>query len=100
MSKVLRLSEAIGMIPDGAVVAVGGNTFHRAPGAALHELVRQGKRDLTVVKTAGSYDVDVLAGAGLLRTAVVAYVGFETFGLAPRFRKAVESNRLVVAEHT
>lgn len=100
MSKVTSLAEAISRIPDGAAVAIGGNTFHRAPGAALHELVRQNKRDLTLIKTAGSYDVDLLAGAGLLKAAVVAYVGFETLGLAPRFRREAESGRLAVLEHT
>lgn len=96
----MSLAQAVGLIPDGAVVAIGGNTFHRAPGAALHELVRQGKRNLTLAKTAGAYDVDLLAGAGLLSQAVVAYVGFETLGMAPRFRKAVESGALPVQEHT
>lgn len=100
MSKLMQLAEAVALIPDGASLAVGGNTFHRAPGAILHELVRQGKRDLTLVKTAGSYDVDLLAGAGLLKQAVVAYVGFETLGLAPRFRKVVESGKTAVQEHT
>lgn len=100
MGKVMGLAEAVRLIPDGATVAVGGNTFHRAPGAALHELVRQGRRDLTLVKTAGAYDVDLLAGAGLLGRAAVAYVGFETLGMAPRFRKAVESGTLGVNEHT
>jgi glutaconate CoA-transferase, subunit A len=100
MSKVMTLSEAVGRIPDGATLAIGGNTFHRVPGSALHELLRQGRRDLTLVKTAGSYDVDLLAGAGCLAKAVIAYVGFETLGLAPRFRKAVESGRLAVQEHT
>lgn len=100
MSKVTTLAEAIGRIPDGASIAIGGNTFHRAPGAALHELVRQRKTGLTLIKTAGSYDVDLLAGAGLLKSAVAAYVGFETLGLAPRFRKGVEGGELEVQEHT
>jgi glutaconate CoA-transferase subunit A len=100
MTKVMTLTGAVGLITDGATVAVGGNTFHRAPAAALHELVRQGRRDLTLVKTAGTYDVDLLAGAGCLRNALVAYVGFETLGLAPRFRKAVESGQTAAQEHT
>lgn len=100
MSKVMTLADAVAMIADGATLAVGGNTFHRAPGAALHELVRQGKRDLTLVKTAGSYDVDLLAGTGALNRAAMAYVGFETLGLAPRFRKAVEGGQVAVQEHT
>jgi glutaconate CoA-transferase subunit A len=100
MTKCMSLSEAIGLIPDGAAVAIGGNTFHRAPGAALHELVRQQKKDLTLIKTAGSYDVDLLAGAGILASAVIAYAGFETLGLAPRFRRMVESGQIEVQEHT
>lgn len=100
MSKVMTLAEAVALIPNGATVAIGGNTFHRAPGAALHELVRQSKRGLTLAKTAGSYDVDLLAGAGLLSKAVIAYVGFETLGLAPRFRRVVETGQVAVQEHT
>lgn len=100
MGKVLNLREAIGLIPDGASLAIGGNTFHRAPAAALHELIRQGKRNLTLIKTAGAYDADLLAGTGSLRTAVMAYIGFETLGMAPRFRREVEAGRLEVIEHT
>lgn len=98
--KLISLRDAVALIPDGASVALGGNTFHRAPGAAVHELLRQGKRDLTLVKTAGAYDVDVLIGAGAARAAVAAYVGFETLGMAPQFRSAVQEGRLQLTEHT
>jgi glutaconate CoA-transferase, subunit A len=100
MSKVMPLGEAIARIPDGAAVAVGGNTFHRAPGAALHELVRQGRKGLTLIKTAGAYDVDLLVGAGVVARATIAYAGFETMGLSPQFRRAVELGRLALWEHT
>lgn len=100
MSKVVSLRDAVSLIPDGASVAIGGNTFHRAPGAALHELVRQGKRGLTLVKTAGSYDIDLLVGAGAVAKVAVAYAGFETMGLAPMFRRAVETQGISVWEHT
>ena len=48
--------------------------LHRGPGAAVHEVVRQGKRGLARVMTAGAYDIDVLCAAGCAR-AVAA--GFE-----------------------
>lgn len=98
--KLCSLAEAVAMIPDGAAVAIGGNTFHRVPAAALHELLRQGRRDLEIIKTAGAYDVDVLVGAGRARRVAAAYVGFETLGLAPMFRKAVEGGRVQLQEHT
>jgi glutaconate CoA-transferase subunit A len=98
-TKLLSLADAVALIPAGARVALGGNTFHRAPLAAVHALVRQG-RPLDLVKTAGAYDVDVLVGAGLVARAQAAYVGFETLGLAPCFRHAVESGALALTEHT
>ena len=99
-NKIVSLESVIAAIPSGDTIALGGNTLHRAPCAAIHELIRQGKRNLEVVKTAGSYDVDILAGAGCLASAVVGFVGFENvFGLAPRYRKAVEEGQLLVKEH-
>ncbi len=98
--KIRTLAEAVALIPDGASVAFGGNTFHRVPAAALHELLRQNRRDLEIIKTAGAYDVDVLVGAGRVRRVTAAYVGFETLGLAPMFRQGIESGRVQLWEHT
>ena len=97
--KVRSLAEAVALIAPGASVALGGNTFHRAPLAAVHELLRQ-RRPVALVTTAGSYEVDVLVGAGLVTRAEAAYVGFETLGLAPRYRRALESGELPLTEHT
>ena len=100
-SKLTSLGEAISAIPDGSQVALGGNTVHRSPSAAVHELIRQRKRDLTIVKTAGGYDVDLLCGAGCVARLLVAYVGFENLqGLAPQFRTAVEQGRVTIEEQT
>src|SRR5829696_8177400 len=98
--KRATLEEAIASVPDGARLALGGNTLHRGPGAAVHEIVRQGKRGLEIVKTAGAYDVDLLAATGCASSAPVGFVGFETvFGMAPGYRRAVERGDLEVKEH-
>ena len=98
--KLTTLPEAIARVPDGAIVALGGNTLHRGPGAAVHEIVRQGKRDLEVVKTAGAYDVDLLCAAGCVRAVSAGFVGYETpFGMAPAYRRAVETGAAVAHEH-
>jgi glutaconate CoA-transferase, subunit A len=100
IDKTTTLAEAIAAVPDGARVALGGNTLHRGPCAAVHEIVRQRKRDLEVVKTAGAYDVDLLAATGCAASASVGFVGFETvFGMAPNYRRAVERGDLAVNEH-
>lgn len=98
--KRTTLVDAITSIPDGARVALGGNTLHRGPSAAVHELVRQEKRGLEIVKTAGAYDVDLLCGMGCAASVAVGFVGFETeFGMAPSYRRAVEGGAVVAKEH-
>jgi glutaconate CoA-transferase subunit A len=98
--KRMSLTKAIAPIADGAMVALGGNTLHRGPGAAVHEIVRQGKRGLEVVKTAGAYDIDLLCAAGCVAAVSAGFVGYETpFGMAPAYRKTVESGTVAAHEH-
>ena len=100
IDKTTSLAEAISDVPDGARVALGGNTLHRGPCAAVHEMVRQAKRGLEIVKTAGAYDVDLLCGTGCACAVSVGFVGFETaFGLAPSYRRAVERGLVEAKEH-
>jgi len=98
---VLSLEEAIASIPDGSLTGLGGNLTHRAPAALVHELVRQGKRALTLVKTAAGYDFDLLCGAGAVSHVILSFVSFENmWGMAPRFRAALESGQVGFTEHT
>lgn len=100
IDKRASLSEAISTIGDGATVALGGNTLHRAPCAAVHAIVRQGSRGLNLVKTAGAYDIDLLCAAGCAAAVSAGFIGFETpFGLAPAYRRAVESGAVEAREH-
>lgn len=98
--KQQQLVEVIASIPHGSTLALGGNTLHRGPGAAVHELVRQGKRDLELVKTAGAYDIDLLCAAGCARAVSAGFIGYETpFGMAQAYRTAVEQGRVEAKEH-
>lgn len=98
--KLTTIATAIASVPDGATLALGGNTLHRGPGAAVHELVRQDKRELEIVKTAGAYDVDLLCAAGCVRAVSAGFVGYETpFGMAQAYRRAVESGAVEAREH-
>ena len=50
MSKVMSIKEAVGQfVSDGAVVGLGGQNIGRCAMAAVHEIIRQGKGDLTLV---------------------------------------------------
>lgn len=99
-NKLTSLAEAIATVSNGATVALGGNTLHRSPAAAVHELIRQGKTGLNLVKTAGAYDVDILCGAGVARAVTAGFIGFENvFGMAGLYRRAVEEGRVQACEH-
>ena len=101
MARLVSLSEAVASIPNGSLIGLGGNLTHRAPCAAVHEMVRQGKRDLTLVKTAAGYDFDLLCGAGAVSRVILSFVSFENlWGMAPRFREALESGAVQFTEHT
>jgi glutaconate CoA-transferase subunit A len=98
--KLVSLESAITRVQDGQTVALGGNTLHRGPCAAVHELIRQERRGLELVKTAGAYDVDLLCGLGVAAAVSAGFVGFETaFGLAPSYRREVEAGRVEAREH-
>ncbi len=100
IDKRITMAAAIAEVPDGGRIALGGNTLHRGPGAAVHEIVRQGKKGLEIVKTAGAYDVDLLCAAGCVAAVSAGFVGYETpFGMAPAYRKAVESGVVEAREH-
>lgn len=96
-NKLVSLTAAIAAIPDGASIAPGGQTLHRSPSAALHELIRQGKQGLHLIKSAGAYDVDLLCGTGSITTLTAAYVGFEQLlGPPLNYRRAQIQGRLQV----
>ncbi len=98
-SKVVSMEEAAGMIKDGMMIAVGGCHSHEAPAAMVRELIRRRVKDLTVVPSnAAGYQVDVLLGAGCVKTLYVSYIGLDYIGTAPNFRRMAESGRLNVIE--
>lgn len=98
--KQISVQELAALIPNGSSIALGGSFLHRGPFALVRELVRQGKTDLEIIKQSPGYDIDLLCRAGVAtkaRTGIVAMEG--NFGLAPHYRKAVESGKLQLEEH-
>ncbi|MBU9652515.1 hypothetical protein L0Z16_06990 [Burkholderia multivorans] len=86
-------------MPDGARLALGGFAVYQKPMAFVRALARARRKDLTIVGTANSYDIDLLAGAGCLKTVETSYVGLEKFGLARNFRRQTESGALKVVDY-
>lgn len=100
MKKRMTLEEAMATIADGACVGLGGNTLNRAPMAAVFELIRQKRRGLRVIKTAGGMDVDALCLGGCAASVDAGFVSYESeYGLAQRYRKSVQAGQVKANEH-
>ncbi|MFT4105746.1 MAG: CoA-transferase [Lacrimispora sp.] len=100
MSKVMSLQEAAARIHDGDILGLGGNVLHRAPMAMVRELVRQNKRNLKLVKTAGAMDVDMLCFGGCVSSVDAGFISYESeYSLAGHYRRAVEGGSVKGNEH-
>ena len=69
-SKVRTLAEAAAVVRDGDHLALSGFAVARNAVAFSHELIRQGKRDLTISQCIMGLDSDLLVGAGLVRRVI------------------------------
>lgn len=98
-SKLHSLEDAAALVPDGARVAFGGFAVYQKPMGFIRELVRLGRKNLTVVGSAQSYDVDLLAAGECLACVETSYVGLEKYGLARHYRRAVENGAIKVIDY-
>lgn len=103
MAKIVSLAEAVeSCIGDGDVVAMEGFT-HLIPHAAAHEVIRQARRDLTLIRMTPDLIYDQLIGMGCARKLVFSYAGNPGVGLLRRMRDAVENGwprPLEIEEHS
>jgi glutaconate CoA-transferase subunit A len=101
VDKQMSVQEAVArFVHDGDYMAIGGFGHVRVPMAVVYEIVRQGRRNLTMAGKTAVHDIDVLIGAGCVARVECAYAfGHELRGLSPAGRRAVESGQVkVVAE--
>jgi len=87
-------------VPDGASVAMGLQMEQMVPFAAGHEIIRQKKRDLTLIGPISDILFDQLIGAGCVKQIIAAWVGNVMMGSAYNFRRAVEQDGMKVFNMT
>ncbi len=89
--KLVSMAEAVERhVPHGAMVLLGAQMEQMIPFAAGHEIIRQGKRDLTLVGPISDILFDQMIGAGCVARVYAAWVGNVSAGLGHCFRRAVE----------
>ncbi|HZZ97691.1 MAG TPA: CoA-transferase [Jatrophihabitantaceae bacterium] len=89
-ARIRSLADAIGeLVHDGDTVALEGFT-HLIPVAAGQEIIRQGRRDLTLVRMTPDIVYDQMIGAGCARKLIFSWGGNPGVGSLHRFRDAIQ----------
>ena len=100
MSKLTTLTDAIAThVRDGVVLYCAGFT-HLIPFAAGHEIIRQGRRDLTLCRATPDLLYDQMVAAGCARKLVFSWGGNPGVGMLRAVRRAVEAGELEVEEYS
>src|SRR5579883_3391920 len=93
MKKLMTMAEAIAQfVPDGSSVAIGLALEPLIPFAAAHEIIRQQRRNLTLIGPISDILFDQLIGAGCVEKVAAAWVGNVSEGLAHCYRRASEQS--------
>ena len=100
MTKLVPLLDAIAdYVNDGDVLYAAGFT-HLIPFAAGHEIIRQGKRNLTLARATPDLIYDQMVAAGCARKVIFSYMGNPGVGSLRIVRSAIEQGKLKWEEYS
>lgn len=100
MTKLIALSEAIrNNVKDGDIVYAAGFT-HMIPFAAGHEIIRQGKKNLTLARATPDLIYDQMVAAGCAKKVIFSYMGNPGVGSLRYVRAEIEAGRLEWEEYS
>ena len=102
-SKLTTLADAVSLVEDGGSLGIASpavNPLGLVPMATVREIVRQGRRDLTLFTAMGNIEADMLIGAGCIRD--IDFWGCNLFGSGtpPNLRRAAEAGQIVAREQS
>jgi glutaconate CoA-transferase subunit A len=108
--KRLTLKEAVAKYihgKDGINIGIGGFVNTRPPVAIIHEIIRQGAKDLTLSFQSSSICPELLAGAMMLypdqisiKRVELAWWGYEVIGIAPLLRHLTSNGMIKLDDYT
>lgn len=100
MTKLQTLSQAIGQfVKDGDLVYAAGFT-HLIPFAAAHEIIRQGRKNLTLARATPDIIYDQMVAAGCARKLIFSYSGNPGVGSLRVIRAQMEAGQLEYEEYS
>lgn len=100
MNKLCALSEAVSQyVKDGDLVYAAGFT-HLIPFAAGHEIIRQGRRNLTLARATPDLIYEQMAAAGCAGKIIFSYMGNPGVGSLRNLRSLVEKKLVDIEEYS
>lgn len=100
MSKLTTLHDAIAsLVHDGDCLYAAGFT-HLIPFAAGHEIIRQGRKDLTLARATPDLIYDQMVAAGCAKKVIFSYMGNPGVGSLRILRAETESGRVEIEEYS
>ena len=101
MSNFSSSADAIAQIGDGSSIAIGGALFTRLPMALVAEIKRAPVKNLHYIAWSGNIPLEMfLENPEKVSELSFCFSSLDIFGLAPRFRKALETNQLKHHEYS
>jgi len=97
---ILPLPELAARVGDGDRIGLGGFHFSRLSIALIRAVVAQGVTNLDYVSWGGSLGLELLLEAAAVRRIALCFDSLDVFGLAPRFRRAIEDGSVEFEEWT
>ncbi|MFO7559101.1 MAG: CoA-transferase [Desulfobacterales bacterium] len=90
MEKVMTIKEAVSrFVRSGDFLYIGGYIC-RPPFSAIHEIIRQGLKDLTITRCNAADDFDMLIGAGAVKRFIGTFLSLGVYGLGRCYRRSIE----------
>jgi len=102
VSKLTTVKEAVSeLVKDGDYLSIGGFGVNRIAAAAIHEIVRQKKKNLGLAGHTATHDFQILSAGKVFDRCDIAYIiGLEARGLSPNARAYMQSGEVEVSEWT
>jgi glutaconate CoA-transferase subunit A len=100
MTEIVSIQDLAAQVPSGVRLGVGGVHLSRLPIALIREVIAAGTKDFTFVSWGGGLPLELLLEAKAVRRLLFCFSSLDIFGLAPRFREALENQQIESEEWT
>jgi glutaconate CoA-transferase, subunit A len=100
MTEFVSLDELAKKVPDGVRIGIGGVHLARLPIALIDTVLRLGRKDFTYMSWGGGLPLEMFLEARAIKKLIFCFSSMDFFGLAPRFREALETGSIEFEEWT